>query len=275
MASFTRSFILLLIILSTGTLLGTRSNDKTARMQECGHLYLCGTYWHYSSHHFWNSKGHKKDAFNTFKKDEVQAYAEYGITWCDTLSIKEGYGRVDESLNGKTIGFTDIEIGWKRFLGQKWKTLFATELVGIIPIETQHKSGLRYGRYGVEINMIATKGFSLLQRCGWCDFRLGYRTYEGFPSDQIRADVVGTFELFPRTRLVLGGYLEYGLFNGHSVTDQSLFCLHSNYRLFKGRAELQFDIYKGAGIFVGYQHNIWGNNVGTNGGWYGGAQIQF
>ena len=257
------------------SLVGFCGNIKTACLQHQGHFCLSGSYWGYSSDHFWNSNGNQCNAFNKFSKAECDLYIEYGLTSCDTLWVKDGWARISESVNGRTMGFTDVEIGWKRYLGQKWGAIISGEIVAIVPLESEHKPGLRYGRYGGEFNLLLSKGVFYRNIPARYDFCLGYRAYEGFPSDQIRADAAATFDLSPCIHLLLAGHLEYGLFNGHSVMNQSFFCFYSNYRLLKGQIELLFSLYKGASLFVGYQRHVWGRNVGTGGSWYGGAQLQF
>lgn len=272
-AGFAIGIIIAFIVPST--LISIASDHKTACTQQQGHVYLCGTYWTYSSDEFWNSNGKRCEAHNEFEKCEYNLYAEYGLTCRDTISFNSAWARIDESINGRTFGFEDLEIGWKRYLGTKWCHHISAELVGIIPIEAEYKPGLRYGQYGGEFNLLLTKGFELWERCGSYDLRLGYRTYCGFPSDQVRADAV--FNIFPFSRLMLSasGHLEYGLFNGSSKDDESLFLLNPKYRLFRGQLQATMCVYKGASVFVGYQRHLWGRNVGTNGGGYGGVQIQF
>jgi hypothetical protein len=269
------SFFMIIFTLLWSSLAGFCGNNKTAFVEPQGRFCLSGSYWKYSSDHFWNAEGKRCDAFNKFTKEEYILYAEYGLTERDTLSLKEGWARISESVNGRTMGFADIEIGWKRSLCQKGGAFISGEIVGIIPLECDHKPGLRYGRYGGEFNWLLSKNFSYHRLIGKYDFRLGYRTYEGFPSDQIRADAAAIFNLFSSVQLLLAGHLEYGLFNGHSVMNQSFFCFYSNYRLLKGQMELLFSLYRSASLFIGYQKHIWGKNIGTGGSWYGGAQIQF
>lgn len=256
-------------------LIGIAGEYKTACVQQKGHGYLSATYSSYSSNEFWNHEGTKRDAHNDFEKKSYSLYGEFGLTKRDTISAQGSWARVDESINGRTFGFEDIELGWKHYLGTKWCHHISTELVGIVPIETEHQPGLRYGEFGGEFNLLFTRGLALWKRCGGYDLRLGYRAYTGFPSDQVRADAV--FHIFPFSRLKLsaGGFLEYGLFNGHSRHDQSHFLLNSNYRLFKAEVKASLRLYRGASAFVGYNRHLWGRNVGTRGGYFGGVQVQF
>lgn len=244
-------------------------------VQRKGHLFLSGTYWNYHSHTFWNKNGKKRDAFNTFEKNEFSLYAAYGLTRCDTLWVNGGWARIEESLNGRVFGFSDIEIGWKHLLGRVKGHLLTAEIVGIVPAESEFKPGLRYGRFGGEANLLIGKGFCLNELPGSYNVRLGYRVYEGFPSDQFRCDGAVHWKPFRCIRIsaILG--LEYGVFNGHSRVDQSFFLFNPNYRLLRGEIYTTLSLYKGASAFVGYRQHLWGENVGTHGGALGGLQVQF
>lgn len=257
------------------TVFGIASEYKSACVQQKGHAYISTMYWNYCADKFWNASGQRRSAHNDFEKHEINVRIEYGLTHRDTLSMRSAWAKIDESINGRTFGFEDIEIGWKHCLGTKWCHLISTELVTILPTETEHKPGLRYGQFGGELNLLFSRGFSCWERYGNYDLRIGYRGYEGFPSDQVRADAAINLYPLSRLKLTASGHLEYGLFNGKSRSDESLFLLNPNYRLFRGQIQATVCVHKGASVFVGYQRHLWGRNVGTGGGVFGGAQIQF
>lgn len=257
------------------TLCGLAGDYKTACVQGIGQALFEVQYCRYEADEFWNASGKKKDAHNEFKRDEYSLYIEAGLTAKDTVSVKGAWARIDESINGRTFGFEDVELGWKHSLGTKWNHLLATELVGIIPVERDHKPGLRYGQYGCELNLLLTRGLTLFQKCASYDIRLGYRAYEGYPSDQLRADLRFSFCPCPKVVLSASGHLEYGLFTGNSRTDESLFLFNPNYRLLRAQVEAEYRIFRCAALFAGYRQHLWGRNVGTSGGAYGGMRFQF
>jgi len=267
--------MLWIILLHTSPLTGTSITYLTARPQQKGHTYLCLDYQHYNAHTFWNTEGKRCEAYNEFEIFEYNLYAEHGLNCNDTLSFKGAWAKINESINGKTFGFKNLRLGWKHYLGTKRKFLISTELVGIIPVKKTHKPGLCYGQSGSEVNVLLTKDVRLWARIGNCNFKLGYRKYSGFPSDQILMDSVINIFLSPRLLLSAGSFLEYGLFNGKSRNDESFFLLRSNYRLLQGKIQAAIRIYKESYLFIGYHEHFWGRNAGTNGGIYGGAQIQF
>ena len=265
----------ILCFAASENLCGLPSETKTACVENCGETAGRGTFWSYSASRFWDSSGRSQSAYNDFEIKEYIFSFAYGLTRCDTLSVRGGWARVEESMNGRVFGFEDCEIGWKHSLGEKWGHLMAVELVGILPVEDTYKPGVRYGEYGAEINLLMSSGFELYNRRGSYDLRAGYRAYAGFPSDQIRADGSVLFMPWPKVMLTASGHLEYGLFTGHSRTDASLFLLNPNYRLLRAQVEATFCLFKRVSPFVGYQRHVWGRNVGTGGGLYGGLQAKF
>ncbi|MGA8164172.1 MAG: hypothetical protein WB791_03990 [Waddliaceae bacterium] len=264
-----------LTLLFPATLIGVPSTMKSACFPNKHHGLVCATYWTYRSDDFWNAQGKRCEAFNDFKKYAYRLYSEYGITSKDALTARGGWAKVDESMNGREFGFEDIEISWKHRLRKTDSYVMTTELVGIIPAKKGYRPGLRYGQWGGEVNLLATSGFSLWDRQGSYDLRLGYRIYEGFPSDQLRADANIHFLPLPRLKVSASGQLEYGVWNGKSRIDQSLFLLNPNYRLLKGKIEVEYCINRFCSIYAGYYRHLWGRNIGTRGGGYAGAEIQF
>lgn len=245
--------------------------EGSACTQEKYHFYCDAKYSYYNTQHFWNSDGSRKKAHNDFRKMMGVAYIEYGLTDCDTLTANFGWARIDESVNGRVFGFNDVEIGWKHYLFQKGNFYFTSQAILIVPPEKVYKPGLRYGRWGGEIDILATRIFN----DGWTDLKLGYRHYNGFPSDQIRADALFYYQPFSRITLCAGALLEYGVYNGHSKLNQSYILYAPEYRLLKARIEAYWCVYKCASLSIGYEQHLWGRDVGTGGKVYGGAQIQF
>ena len=225
------------------------------------------TYKQYETEHFWNKTGSRRSAHNDFIKREVEIYGELGITPCDTLTAKASWARAQERLNGRTFGFSDIELGWRRFLWSYASRTFAARALAIIPVETTYIPAIRYGRFGGELDLLMN----------WCcyDFLVGYRYYDGFPSDQIRAEACMRWEISSRITFVGEANIEWGLFNGDSRPDASLFLFQPNYRLFKVKAEAQFKLCQYISTNVGYFQHVWGENIGTGGGFYGGIDIHF
>lgn len=224
---------------------------------------------------FWNKSGKKRSAANDFEKKEAKALLEFGLTRCDTLSVRSSWARFDESINGRTFGFTDLEIGWKRTLYQKDHHLISGQIVILIPFESDYEPPLRYGRNGAEFNLLYSSGFTFCDHFGYYDGCLGYRWYKGFPSDQIRANFALGYFVCPWLKLVAESKLEYGIFNGDDRPDASLIYLNPNYRLLRIDVLAELCPCSFSSAYVGYFRHVWGRNVGTGGGFVGGANVWY
>jgi len=239
----------------------------------CTSLFI--DYWYYRTDHFWNSSGKRLSCDNHFKKKKTSTYVEYGLTCTDTLSALASYTFVDESLNGSASGLGDFEIGWKHKLWEYSEHTISAQAVGIIPA-SEYRPALRYGRAGAEVNLLYSNSFYIPRhgQCGRTHFRVGYRSYIGFPSDQIRADAKVCYSISPKVQLLAQTSLEYGLFNGRSRVSQSNFALNPNYRLFKAQLQCVFHLWS-IPLTLGYRWHVWGRNVGTGGGFLGSARLNF
>ncbi len=240
-----------------------------------GDICITSVYSYYSSDHFWNSDGKKRFAHNDFEKKEYQLQVEYGLTNKDTLSLKGGWARIDESVNGRTFGFEDISISWKRLLGQKFCYCMSGEIIAIIPVENEYEPGLRYGQYGAEISFHFFRDYKFCNRNLIHGLSLGYRKYDGFPSDQIRLKTWLCYNLWQKLQLFANTRLDYGLFNGRSRNDASLFLFNPNYRLLSLDVGADLSLFKCLKAFIGYKKHIWGQNVGTGGFYFGGLNFHF
>lgn len=250
-------------------------SEGCSLVQEQGGFYCSTHYSTYNTSHFWNKNGKKLPSYNDFHKKTYHAYSEYGLTSLDTLGIWGSYSRIEESVNGRTIGFADFEINWRHLWCQYNGHNFATQVIAIVPAESTYKPGLRYGRYGGEISLLYLREFDFYHRGAWCETRLGYRTYDGFPSDQIRADLMVGYQLFSRLEIMAEAFLDFGLFNGDFYVNQNVILYNPNYRLLKLQVEGYLTLTDFAYINVGYFQHVWGENIGTGGGLFAGACLIF
>lgn len=231
--------------------------------------YLTVGYHNYNTSHFWNKQGKKKAAFNRFHQHQFVFYGQYGITCTDTIGIRGGYTRVNESMNGRTMGWQDFEIDWKHLLwhrcGRDSQQLYM-QLIGIVPAKTSFLPTIRYGRFGVEADLGYRQRVFVGTQSGWYEVQAGYRWYQKFPSDQVRAHFKLGWRPWCMIDIVASGFLEYGVFNGHPKINQSLVAFAPNYRLFTMQLEGVWYFLKRFAVSCGYMWHVWGENVGTGGG---------
>lgn len=240
----------------------------------CGDTLLSFQYRTYQTDHFWNKNGKKLSAYNNFKEKSIGVFLEFSITNRDALCFEGWYDRIDESVNGRTFGFEDSELSWRHLLWCDQSRLFTCQLLAIIP-SGPRKTNLRYGRLGGEINFLYSNQFTAGRYYGYYDIQLGYRVYQGFPSDQIRNIV--NIGFCPANWLLLNAEskLEYGLFNGKKDRYRNTILFNSNYRLLNAKLEAIIFIHRYVSLTLSYYRHIWGENVGLGGGFLAGTIINF
>lgn len=232
-------------------------------------------YLKYQTSHFWNKNGKKMPAFNHFDQNQYSFYLEYNPSRNDVVSWQGAYNRIEESVNGRTLGFSDSELIWKHYVYSCHSKYAALELRGIIPIGYSYKPGLRYGRPGIQLSGIFLQYLHPFGHQLWYQTRLGFRTYQGFPSDQIRADVIAGYEVAQNLQIIAATYLDYGLFNGTFRADRNMIAFDPNYRLLQAEMHALYYLNRWSYCAVGYFRHLWGNNVGTGGGWFGSLGVHF
>jgi hypothetical protein len=237
--------------------------------------YCSVKYLHYDTDHFWDRCGKHQKTYDDCDLQEIELELAYGITACDTLGVKGGYGYIEEDLDGTTCGFNDFEVNWNHLLFKHSSGSYGTRLIGIIPSESTYEPCLRYGQYGFEGGLFYSQYTSICNTCAHLYGDIGYRWYEGFPSDQLRNKLGVTFCFNSRFSLDLNNQIEFGLFNGDSRLDQSVVLMNPNYRLWKGEVEGKFRIYKNIRLSLGYFQHFLGQNVGTGGGFFSRLSICF
>lgn len=244
-------------------------------IKEKGEFSFIGDYLRYETDHFWNKQGKKRRAYNHLSHQEVDIFLEYGLTQNDTVGVYTYLIQNDEKLNKRNKrGVEDLEICWKHFLITKCLFDFSFRVIGIIPVEEQ-KIGITYGRYGVEFDLHCQREFTFQNRCGWYELMAGYRYYNGFPSDVLKVNGVIGYQLFPRLRVMGAAYLDYGLFNGREKFVGPVLTLAPQYRLLEIKLYAVFTLTRFCDLFAGGFQHVWGENVGTGGGYFTGISLDF
>lgn len=233
------------------------------------------TYQTYDTTHFWDRHGHRRDSYNNFKCQEWILYSELGLTSKDTIGAQFIFAHNEDCMSGNITGLEDIELTWKRLVFQRGPHHIATQVTAILPVEADFTPTLRYGRFGGELAAIYYNGFTLNSLPGWYDFKLGYRFYQGFPSDQIRTHFRIGYALGSYFQIFAGTFLDYGIFNGHSHLSSSIFAFFPNYRLWTAEIQAVLCICNHVYFSLGYCQHLWGANVATGGGVFASAAIDF
>jgi len=262
--------LILLLLTATLEAVTTQPHHTTAFIGQPGELDTLISYSHYNTNHFWNKSGNLVPRYNHFYRQACTLYAEYAI-WCaDSVTFDGGYDFIRERLDGNTFGFEDFELGWKHQVYSTETAALTTQLIALIP-GGKKRCSLRYARPGFQAGILYSDQYSR----GWYDLGLGYRFYQGFPSDQIVAEGALGYDLLSCLQFVASIQLEYGLFNGQSNKNFNNIVFNPNYRLLNGKLELNYRLMKHVTFVAGGFQHLWGRNSGSGGGFFGGSWIDF
>lgn len=246
-------------------------HHETAFLAEQGSIDFLANYSSYNTDRFWNRKGKSLRAYDTLKSHEGQAYIEWAVLKRDSFFAEAAYVQVKESYTGETKKWRDSEAGWKHAWVEWEDSALSSELRVIIPMGDR-KHPVRYGEWGAQASLLYSRLFSR----GWVDSLLGYRYYNGAPSDQLRA--MGALGINVASWLQAIGTveLEYGLSLHENHFDRHLIALNPTYRLLRLKGEIVLAPFSNyLAITAGYYRHVWGQRVGEGGGFYVGSWLYY
>lgn len=254
--------------------IGEEPHHTTAYIGSPGDTAILLTYSTYTTQHFWNKDGKKLPTYNHFDSKSYLMYVECALNCCNSFTLNAGYSTVKESLNGKSRGAEDCELGWKHLLCAGATSALTAQVIAIIPVG-DFKSSVRYGKFGVQADLLYSDMFCLLNRTGWYDLDIGYRAYQGFPSDRVIANAAVGYDITSCIQMIATGECDYGIYNGHAKSNFNNVLLNPNYRLVRAKIECVARVWSHALISLGVYKHLWGRNIGTGGGFFCGIWIDF
>lgn len=241
--------------------------------QQKGHYFISIKPYYYETDQFFDENGDLNDRGGTFKKNEINIYAEYGLPKKCTLTVNTFYNWLSDDVSGTKVenqGLADQEIGLQRIIAQGNHGTIAIHGMLIVPggYSLEDEPRLGYDRLGAEIALLYGDGFEVRDRYGFYELRLGYRDYEGYPSSQIRVNADVGYDISSRWQIITSGELHYGLNDGYEEQTRGSSLVQSNYRLLKITLAARFRLNEHSSlVFGGYRH-VWGEDSGGGGGGY-------
>lgn len=247
--------------------------------QEQGKGLVVNNFTYYSADTFWDKQGKVRDSGGTFIKREFNPYAEFGVYKGWTLSFNGYYDYLTQTTrdNGPyrtAQGVQDLEFGVQRQLFQKGGFVSAVKATALVPtgygIDTLPTFG--YDRLGGQLDLLAGYGWQAFNRNFFVDWSVGYRMYQGYPSDQVRSLLTLGADLNKIFQLLVQAELQYGVNNGTDVRLDTI-SLSPYYRLLKQTTQVRVRLNDQHSFAVGMALHVWGENTGMGGGpvasyWY-------
>ncbi|ADC90118.1 hypothetical protein Thal_1489 [Thermocrinis albus DSM 14484] len=240
--------------------------------REEGELFISLTPRFYKADKFFDKNGNRKPIGCSFKKEEIELYAEYGISSKDTLIFKVPYQWLSCG-DAKTSGFSDIEAGIIRKLVKNNSYVLSAYGVAILPTgySIHDNPRLGYGRIGLEGGILYGRGFGK----GFIDTGIGYRYYFGYPSDQIRGYLMGGYSITKNFQLLGIIDAQIGLGNGKRKNLGYNITLEPDYKLIQIYIGPRILLNNNISINFGLHKVIFGRNTGDGAGAYGSLWIKF
>lgn len=252
------------------SLYAVQPHHETAFIGQSGEIDALFSYSYYKTNRFWNHSGKSLKAYNDFRRDDYDLYLEYALNCNNAFWVNGGFSQVHESMHGQKAAVKDIEFAWKHLWRETCTSALSSELVGIAPVGDK-KSSVRYGEWGAQFNVLYSKYYGF----GWIDTLLGYRWYNGNPSDQIRAMAAIGFNIGSKSLIIATADLQYGLNNGHEHFNSNFIAFNPNYRLLLVKAEWVYNVFSHFSLVAGGFGHVWGENVGQGGGFYVGSWLDY
>lgn len=261
---------LLLSFLLPVCLYSVMPHHETAFVGEPQSIYALFSYSYGQANHFWSKTGKSLKAYDDFRSQNVEAYMEYSLTPRDSVWGEVGYASTKEKYSGSKHKFRDSELAYKHIWWCERDKAFTTELRAIIP-SGKAKLPVNYGEWGGQASVLYSQYF----KDGWFDSLLGYRFYDGSPSDQLRAMGSIGYNIWSCFYFIGTAELEYGLQRKDFQYNRHVIAYNPFYRLLRLKGEILFSPYDYITISLGGYKNVWGRMIGEEGGFYVGSWLYY
>ncbi|MBJ7449634.1 MAG: hypothetical protein JHC93_04665 [Parachlamydiales bacterium] len=222
--------------------------------------FLSTQFSFYKAEHYWDMNGHRQIQNNPFLKREINLFAEYGITDASNFTLQTYFDFITQgSLNNH--GFTDIEFALNTEL-VRYGNLNVLSFQNLLIIPGAYSPNdplpLGYGRTGFQWGFLS--GHQVLG--GWQEFNFYYRHYWGYPSDQLRAEYLGSYPIYQAVSFSWMIKAEWGLKDKEPFFISDNIEVQAQYRLVKAYAGLNYKLTPTKTFEFGVYKDLWGENTG-------------
>ena len=228
--------------------------------------YVGGQYLYYATNNLWTSHGTNLPAHNEFMRHDAKLYGGCDINLQSCVWAQGGFDSVRQQVNPNRTGFEDFNLGAYRAFYDNQTTSYGCGLQMDIP-GGEPRAALRYGAWMGEFYV----NYQSFFKSAHYSFDLGYRVYSKHVSDGLRAAIRVDWPFTHRIQLTAQGDLDFAFFNGKKNFYDNKMAFNPNTRLFKAKVIGVYRLTKMFYLNAGYFKHIWGQNVGTGGGVFGGA----
>lgn len=261
-----------LLFLST---LLAQVNFSEGPLLQSGQYYAKMAAQAYSTEEVFDGDGVISKSYNRFTGYRYTLEGDAGINSFNTVGIVAGFTTVKESLDGKTEGFSDLELTLKHAFIRKINFLFCMEGKLYIPLQDDYRPAVRFGSFGAGLMLFLAVRETLFDYPCMASFGAGFDSFRDTAEDIVKVRLRAA--ACPLIGFSLRGTLklDYGLQNGSYQPSRSLVDYNTNYRLLRGDFELICEPRPCLQVAVGFFDNFWGRHVGSGGGIQGWLASSF
>lgn len=226
-----------------------------------GDFFSSYSYLYYEADHFFDSNNKKEKNFCKFRKNEHSIYVEYGLREDLTMSFKAPYAYLE--CNSKNHGFSDLEVGLIRPVGIIDSSIFSLYLNSVIPTGYSYRDDPRlgYSVFGLDFGILYGYGY----RDGFMDFQLLYRSYFGYPSNQVRIYFSNNFRFYKEVYAYFSLNTHTSLGSSTKKNLGSNIFLETDYFMLESTLGLRYS-FKNYSIGLSYLKTLFGKKTGVGSG---------
>lgn len=141
------------------------------------------------------------EAVTDFRKTELRAYLEYGVTdWATFVAQPEWRDKKTGSGQGEEVdGLGRIDAGFRVRLWSDDSRVISVQATGRMPGASDELAPANGGDtdWEADARLLYGRGFQVLGRHAFTDMQLGYRVRFGAPADELRLDMTTGIDVTP------------------------------------------------------------------------------
>jgi len=241
-----------------------------AWMQPDGGGQVITTATYYATDSFFNKHGSRIDQTSRYRKDSLDAYAEYGLSEAYTFGIQPTYDWVSNKgggINASENGLADTPIFLRERIWHDDNNVFSVQELATIPgpYDKHSQAALGYGQSDLELRgLYGHSGDMTIPYLNnlpyFTDIEGAYRERFDGPANELRMDL--TFGVKPEDGLMLlaQSFSIAGL--GNATTNSFVPPSAPNYDLSKIQLSGVVDVPYGFSLQAGGSVDVYGRNTG-------------
>lgn len=221
---------------------------------------------HYATTGFFDADGKRRGQNGGYQKDEINLFAEYGLTEDVTLGIQPSYQWVQTRGGAGTQredGLADTAFYLRERVWHDDDNVFSLQQLVTVPgpYERNDPAALGYGQSDLELRGLFGHGGKVKAVPYFVDFQAAFRKRFDDPADEMRMDITAGLKPEPGWMILAQSFNTIGMRN---ASDASFVTASGpDYDLAKIRLSGVVDITDTVALQFGAEADVYGRNTGA------------